>query len=137
MTVWDEDYWEDKPDPTDEQLAEVARGWLNYQATKDEEFWWAAEAVMESSAQLALGWRVLLAILAEVDPGDRDRLIDIGCGPIESLIFRFGDEFVDLVEAEIPRTPLLLQALTAVCCWDEPARPRIDRILAEHGLESC
>ena len=148
-----DDYWEDKPAPSDEQVTEVARAWIGYQGRHDvgvgpavdesHPDWWAAEAVMDAHRpdRRDLQWRLIRALCALADPNDRRVIIMIGAGPLEDFIQRSGDdgptdedradEAMDLVEAAVGSDPILLAALGAV--WGDHSRSRIDRILAAHG----
>lgn len=148
-----DDYWEDKPTPSDRQITEVARAWVGYQGRRDvdgapavdetDPDWWAAEAVMDADGpdRRDLQWRLIRALCALADPGDRHVIIMIGAGPLEDFIQCSADEgptredrsdeAMDLVEAAVATDPVLLAALGAV--WGDYSRQRIDRILAAHG----
>jgi hypothetical protein len=131
---------ESTPEPSDEDVRAVASAWLRYHAASarggvrdDDPDWWACEQVMEwTSRSLDVGWRLVAALCEEVDESD-ERTMDIGAGPLETLFFQFGDQAMDFVESAAPDDRTLLKALAAVWCWDEPFRPRLDRLLTAHG----
>lgn len=66
---------------------------------------------------------------------DLHLISNIGAGPVEDFVVKFGDQAMNLIEPELGSNPTLLKALAMVWRWDAPIRPRIDRVLAEHGQE--
>jgi hypothetical protein len=124
-------------DPSDEELKAVTAAWLHYTVTKDKRYEWTIEPNLEWSTEgsLQLGWRFVLECCSQTDGDDMDRILAIGAGPLEDFIRRFGDEAMDLVEPAVGSNLVLLKALAGVWGWDEPIRPRVDRVLESHGQE--
>jgi hypothetical protein len=125
-------------DPSDYELSAVTAAWLYYTVTNDERYEWTIDPNLEWSTEgsLQLGWRLVLECCSLTDENDMDRILAIGAGPLEDFIRRFGDEAMDLVEPAVDSNPVLLKALAGVWGWDEPTRPRVDRVLQAHGQES-
>lgn len=73
---------------------------------------------------------------ARVDQENLPLISNIGMGPLRGFVYRFGDKAMDLIESELDDNPVLLEALAIVPRRrDAPIRPRVDRVLAEHGQE--
>lgn len=124
-------------DPDGSEICAIASAWLRYQADKDEADWWAADLVIDWALddQLDALWRIVVAVCARVDENDVSRISDIGAGPLEDMLCKFGDAAMDLIEPAVADNPTLLKALAAVWAWDQPVWPRVDRVLAEYGQE--
>jgi hypothetical protein len=134
-------YWkDDKPTPGDDEIEAISHSWLDYQRTEDEKHWWACEAVMEAAISdptpemQSITWRLILT-LCSLAEDDLKLILDIGAGPLEEFIRLFGDNAMDLIEPAVATNRTLLRALAGVWGWDEPVRPRVDRVLAIHGQE--
>jgi hypothetical protein len=142
----EQDYWESRPDPSDEEIAQVCRAWISYEQRtegtvipdEDDPDWWAVEAVMDSEhnphCQMTQ-WRLILCLCSTVGSDDESTIGMIGAGPLETMIFSDGERAMDLIEPAADEHRNLLSALTHVWCFEEPVRPRIDRYLASRGLE--
>jgi hypothetical protein len=136
----DDDYWESRPDPSDDEITAVCRAWLSYEREKhdggvdeDDPCWWAVEAVMEAEDDGPLLWRLIRRLCSMAEP--EDPAVDmIGVGPLETMVWREGDRAMDLIEPAADADPVLQRALAKVWMFDEPVRPRIDRYLASRGM---
>jgi hypothetical protein len=129
--------------PSDEEVLAACRACVGYwedtrvgNAVHDDEhpLWWGAAAVMTARLDPELLWRVIQKLCATVDPASASSIGMIGVGPVEDLIRRDGTHAMDLLEAEADRDPIMLTALESVWC-NEPARSRLDALLARHGRE--
>jgi hypothetical protein len=122
---------------TDERIEAVSAAWIRFNATQEEKDEWVLNPVAEwiDEGRVDVVWRLVLALCAEVDEGDLSMIANIGAGPLEEMIVKFGDTAVDLIEPAVNANPNLLKALAAVWRFDMPQRPRIDRILAAHGQD--
>jgi hypothetical protein len=134
----DYDFWEEHPDPSDEDIADLPRASVTCQREyrepppSDEPGWWAAEAVMKADAAggVPLKWRVVLGVCAAVGPDDESVIHMIGTSPIEDMVREYGDHAMDLIEPAADKDAILYEALTGVWCHSNPIRPRIDHYLA-------
>lgn len=123
--------------PSDNDIHTLVEAWLRYQATKDQADWWAADRVIDlaHAEHPDCLWRIILEICAKVDEDD-EVFYDIGAGPLEDMISKFGDAAMDLVEPALKEgNRTLLMALACVWGRKETIRPRVDRVLAEYGQE--
>ena len=96
-------YWERRPDPSDEEIAVVCRAWLSYQRERhekpddDDPDWWAVEAAMDAEMDGPLIWRIIRCLCSLAEPDD-PAVAMIGVGPMESMLFDDGDGTMDLIE---------------------------------------
>ena len=75
-------------------------------------------------------WRFVLKLCEDVVPDDSETIGMIGVDPLWSMIYRWADETLTLLEAETGKNPTLLEALSVVITDDPAVRDRIDAILA-------
>jgi len=95
----------------DEQLALAYIMWLHFE--KPEDFWSVEHVTMLSfSQEWDELWRVTLMLLHEAD--DDWCIAAIAAGPLEELIGHAGERYIDRIEAESVRNPILSRALTGV-----------------------
>jgi hypothetical protein len=121
-------YWDDKPNPTGEQISAVSETWLEVQR-----HWWGNSALdqLEFRKNKDLTWRLLLDICSRVDADDLDLAGDIGCGPLENFSVAYEDDAMDLVDTELPNNPTLLTTLRFT--WTQGKEiPRIAAALERH-----
>ncbi len=126
--------WADGQTPSDDEIAAVGRAWIDYHRTRTQRDWWAVETVIEA-VELEVAWRLVLTLCHLADPQDLRLVSNIGAGPLEDLIRRHSDHAMDLIEPAVASNHTLLIALAGVWGWDEPVRPRVNRVLAAHGQE--
>jgi hypothetical protein len=118
------------------QIEELGLAWLHYHETQDESDEWPLDLLEKwiHDGCITDAWRLIKDVCGRVE--DDLRLIsNIGAEPLESFVVTFGDRAMDLIEPELDDNPTLLAALAMVLRRDTPIRPRIDRVLAEHGQE--
>jgi len=122
---------------TNETIQEIARAWIRYNTSHDKEDEWVLDPVGEwiSQGQLDATWRLVLALCSEVHGDDLTMIGNIGAGPVEEFIVKFGDAALDLIEPSVAANPILLRALAMVWGWEVPERTRVDRILEEHNQQ--
>ena len=122
---------------SDGEIAAVARAWIRYNITQNDGYFWAFARAEEwlNSEQIGVAWRFVVALCSLVECNDMTVIANIGAGPVEDFIVKFGDSGLDLVERAVKGDPVLLKALAMVWAWDSPERSRVDRILVENGQE--
>jgi len=137
MFAWEHsDYFEN---PSDERVAEVSRAWVRYQS-KDREQpdvedpdWWACELVMGLHGEIDTEWRMVLSLCSLAE---HEKAVEmIGVGPIEGLLDQYGEQAMDVIEAETNPSPTLRQALASVWAFSSPARERFETYLVGLGIE--
>lgn len=123
---------------SDARIEEVSRVWLRYNKTQSDSDAWALGPVDEwiYRGHLADAWRLILDLCARLGPDDVSMIANVGAGPLESFVVKYGDRAMDLIEPEMHVNPTLLKAVAMVWQWDEPIHQRVDRALAEHRRES-
>jgi hypothetical protein len=75
-------------------------------------------------------WRFVLKLCEDVRGDDSETIGMIGVDPLWSMIYRWPDETLALIETEAPKNPTLLKALSIVLTDEQSVRDRIDAILA-------
>lgn len=154
-----DNYWDQHREPSDEDVDELCRAWLRYQARHRplpapegvERSWrvvparldepedndpdlWAVDAICELDGEpLELQWRVIRRLCECAEGGDEHAIAMIGCAPVESFLFHEGEQAMDLIEPAADEVPALLATLENVWMWDQPFSPRLDRYLAAKG----
>jgi uncharacterized protein DUF6869 len=123
------------PSPSDKEVARVSEAWLALQATKDSQHDWSVDAkeAWREAGDYSAMLRLVLQLCRDVAPDDGENIVMIGVSPLEDLISEWPDATLSLVEKEVDRNPVLLQALKSVWTRQQAVRERIDAILAAHG----
>jgi hypothetical protein len=144
----DLDYWGDHPNPADDEIRDLCEAWLTYErddhnggVDEEDPNWWAVDAVLDAQNEPEpdLLWSLILRLCELAEPDD-PAVVMIGCGPLESLIFDFGERAIDLIEPAADEnatlfrgTHLGLGTLTSVWVYSEPVGPRVERYLASRA----
>lgn len=128
MTV---SYWDARESPSDADITDVSRVWLRYAKSRDEDDSWAINAILHADQRERgdIFWRLVLSLCDAVQAEDADLVSQIGAGPLEWFIDRWGNEGMDLIEPVATSNPVLRAALGSVVSHDDRVRPRIERFL--------
>ena len=108
-------------------LREIAKAWCAYQATKDDQYWWAV-ALLWTDAYLGDRTRreQLIELIVEVAPTD-DVLGIAAAGPLEDAIYD-ADECVAWLEGRTTSSSRFRQALGQVWIWRQVSPERFAQI---------
>jgi hypothetical protein len=117
------------PDPTDEELLELLRGFLR----ADVDAWYrVAHEVPTEEPELC--WR-LIEVARRADLSDK-QLALVSAGPFEDLMNAHGEQFIERVESEARRDPKMRFLLGTV--WkgkmSAPVWDRIQRLRGTLGI---
>ena len=121
---------------SERDIEQVSAAWLATQAAGGfSDDWverWQTRQCMDDN-YMAM-WRFVLK-LCEGVADDSEIIGMIGAGPLWSMVNRWPDTAVGLIEAEVPTNPTLLKALSIILTDEPSARNRIDAILVRHRQE--
>lgn len=109
----------------------VAAAWVRYQATASGNDWWAIDAVHDLiETDLETAWSTLRALCEATDR--QEYLCDIGAGPLEDMIYRYGSDAIERLDAFMD-----YRLLEAACCvWlkrDANLESKLDSVLSARG----
>lgn len=75
-------------------------------------------------------WRFVLRLCEDVRGDDSETIGMIGADPLWSMIYRWPDEILTLLEAEVSKNPTLRKALPIILTDEPSVRERLDAIIA-------
>lgn len=112
-------------------LPQLAAAWVRYQVAASEDDWWAVEQVVELvEVDLATAWELVSALCDAA--GTQETLCDIGAGPLEDMIKRYGIEVLRRLDSVTNEK--LLTAASCVWLSDAALETQLDSLLEAHGL---
>lgn len=107
----------------------LIRAWIEYHANpkeKTEEFWaWEQvdDAVWNNPEE---GWSLILALIKEAP--NNSILANVAAGPLEDLIVRHCEQFIDRIEEQARKDPKFRLCLTGVWCEGDIPESLYNRI---------
>jgi hypothetical protein len=116
-------------------IERAAAAWLSCQARGDGPPVWVVELTMHCLrlGHYAAMWRFVLLLCAGAAPDDSETIEMIGVGPLFSMITRWPEATLASIEAEVDSNPTLLRSLAVGITSMQPARQRLDAIVARCG----
>jgi hypothetical protein len=119
---------------SESDIQRVSAAWLAFQSADDSPEDWVEDwqDKRRSQGDYMAMWRFVLRLCEDVRGDDSETIEMIGVDPLWSMIYRWPNETLTLIEAEVPRNPTLLKALQIILTDESSVRERIDAILARH-----
>jgi hypothetical protein len=121
------------PEPQPRTFADDEERWLEAWFTYEENFWAFDEMrhLLENDPETA--WSVLLQMLDRTD--DEYHIGALAAGPLEDLLYSYGEQFLGRVAAEAKTNAKLREALRGVWLWSSPTFPQFRDAMRELGIE--
>jgi len=99
----------------DAKQEELLDDWIKYSNTKDDEYFWACDVLMDIAhitPKPEILWQIILKFV------ERDVSVEVfysfAAGPLEDLLSKHGPQFIDRVELEARRHPQFRKLLGGV-----------------------
>lgn len=115
------------------ELGALSAAWLRYQNEPLEELAWSVLRVQELAVfGFSIAWDLAVSLCDAAD--SPELLCDIGAGPLEDSIRKFGSEFIARINEFADNKPKVLNAATCVWLKSNPdLEAQLVSLLSSHG----
>jgi hypothetical protein len=122
----------DKEPVSESDIQRVSAAWLASRSADESLDEWVIEWQDERLWQgdYVAMWRFVLRLCEGVRDDDSEIIGMIAADPLWSMIYRWPDETLTLIEAEVPKNLTLLKALPIILTDEPSVRERLDAIIA-------
>jgi hypothetical protein len=116
-------------------VEQVSASWLASQAAGDSPEGWVEswQSRWYRPDDYMAMWRFVLKLCEDVASDDSKAISMIGVDPLNSMMIRWEDETLMLIEAEVASNPTLLKATSILLTTSDAVEDRLDAILARYG----